>query len=101
VPLIFSLLICENEVSPTFTDYKWAYISLLPFTFMPNGGSAISGNIATKRMFFIIKKKRKKEKVPCLSKRCIADYEKTIQQYLSKIYIAEYCSDNKLYIQRA
>jgi hypothetical protein len=65
VPLIFSLLICENEVSPTFTDYKWAYISLLPFTFMPNGGSAISGNIATKRMFFIIKKKKKK-------KRCLA-----------------------------
>jgi hypothetical protein len=59
VPLIFSLLICENEVSPTFTDYKWAYTSLLPLTFMPNGGSAISGNIATKRMFFIIKKKKR------------------------------------------
>jgi hypothetical protein len=26
---------------------------------MPNGGSAISGNIATKRMFFIIKKKKR------------------------------------------
>jgi len=68
---------------------------------MPNGGSAISGNIATKGMFFIIKKRKEKEKVPCLSKRCIADYEKTIQQYLCKIYIAVYCSDNKLYIQRA
>jgi hypothetical protein len=50
---------------------------------------------------FSLSKEKEKEKVPCLSKRCIADYEKTIQQYLCKIYIAVYCSDNKLYIQRA
>jgi hypothetical protein len=54
-----------------------------------------------KECFSLSKKKKEKEKVPCLSKRCIADYEKTIQQYLCKIYIAVYCSDNKLYIQRA